>query len=907
MDQNASETSGRQKLMQSIIDAGTKAFSPDVPESLRAQATREFDELIQRTKTLNVLGALNILVRPGHVPPWLRSKLMEELTRVPLRPDGVRATLEFVFSVHPSSTVRVSEAAVPQKKGANITHEALTLASNLLSAPPASVAPETWYSAISPQLLVLLDGGEGPELVKVASYVVGFGILGRKAAGAPGTAGWKYFAEPMLNHIKPPPGFSNEAGTERDGIVDLTKQEILVQHNELLTALRRLHALLVSHPNPGLCKRLLAPLVLPLWALASRPEAPPAVAEPVCSSALELLKTYSMLMPSPGLVLLLARNLGYIGGHNTSSPEWVYQAAEDGHVQIVDARPLLTNKSDQAFRFTLEHIDRKTAKLLDLVTSTLSDADISASFLELLKRWLASNHNPDRSGIIVQQDNDEEEDSVAKLAEVKTLQAMMERFPEKLATQPKHILDLVSQIIARAGNSPDGDDEVAGVALSLLNMVVTVPGFQKSRVEPAVLSLIESSLDRLSNGSTDLSRTANNLRLLLLYRDEIDSASSVTSTSLPTDQQVEDRKTYALAISYITQPDSPAPVRSEGLNLIATLITSQSPVLDIPGILVLLSSLISDADEYIYLRIIKLYALLANNHPRSVTRELTDHFVDAKEAHPLDARLRFGEALVQVIQRLGQTFTGALAAGVGNALLSVAGRRGRRPKTEAKQLREQRLQAQRNREAAEAWGGEVPDMSDPMTEEERARKELLERIVDGWDESKRGMEDVRVRASALSVLGAAVEVNAAGLGQGLVTGAVDLCVAVLQLERGLEKGILRRAAVLFVMSFVKALEEAREKGRALGLGFGKEAQEDVMRTLRYVAETDNDGLVVQHAKDVVESLETWQVVKLLPASSSQQPPLGEALTKLTGLEVDPERSAALHENRPSRPRIEEVE
>ena len=139
-----------------------------------------------RTKTLNVLGALNILVRPGHVPPWLRTKLMEKLTLVPLRPDGVRATLEFVFSVHPSGTVKASEAAVPQRRGGNITHEALSIASNLLSAPPASVPPETWYSVISPQLLVLLDGGEGPELVKAASYIIGFGVLGRKASGAPG-------------------------------------------------------------------------------------------------------------------------------------------------------------------------------------------------------------------------------------------------------------------------------------------------------------------------------------------------------------------------------------------------------------------------------------------------------------------------------------------------------------------------------------------------------------------------------------------------------------------------------------------------------------------------------------------------------------------------------------------------
>jgi hypothetical protein len=130
--------------------------------------------------------ALNTLIRPDNAPKWLRPKLMEILTGIPLRPDGVRATLEVIFSMHPSSTVKMSEAAAPQKRGANITHEALTVASNVISVPPSSVSPEAWYSTIAPQLLKLLDGDEGPELVKVASYIIGFGILGRRASGAPG-------------------------------------------------------------------------------------------------------------------------------------------------------------------------------------------------------------------------------------------------------------------------------------------------------------------------------------------------------------------------------------------------------------------------------------------------------------------------------------------------------------------------------------------------------------------------------------------------------------------------------------------------------------------------------------------------------------------------------------------------
>jgi hypothetical protein len=56
----------------------------------------------------------------------------------------------------------------------------------MLSAPPSTITPEVWLSGTSPQLLRLLDGEDGPELSKVASYVIGFGILGRKDLGAPG-------------------------------------------------------------------------------------------------------------------------------------------------------------------------------------------------------------------------------------------------------------------------------------------------------------------------------------------------------------------------------------------------------------------------------------------------------------------------------------------------------------------------------------------------------------------------------------------------------------------------------------------------------------------------------------------------------------------------------------------------
>ena len=134
-----------------------------------------------------LLPALNTLIKPNVLPEWLRQPLMHNLTLLPLRPDGVRGTMEFVFSVHPSSASRTGDTPALQKQGASITHEAVAVATRLLSSVPASMTPQAWFEGIAGQLFLLMDGSEGPDLARTAAQIVGFGILGKRQFGAPGT------------------------------------------------------------------------------------------------------------------------------------------------------------------------------------------------------------------------------------------------------------------------------------------------------------------------------------------------------------------------------------------------------------------------------------------------------------------------------------------------------------------------------------------------------------------------------------------------------------------------------------------------------------------------------------------------------------------------------------------------
>ncbi|KAI0407992.1 hypothetical protein F4802DRAFT_605385 [Xylaria palmicola] len=930
---NAEPASEQAETLVSALERdGTRAFQPTADAQSRAEGQKDFAALVSRTGTRSLMSSLNALIKPGRVPEWLRVRLMDILMLLPQRPDGVRATLEFVFSVHPSSTVRPSEAAASQKQGANITMEALKMASSLLSVPPASVKPETWFPGIAPQLLALLDGNDGLDLAKVAAYVIGFGVLGRKKFGAPATPGWKAFAEPMLACINP--SLSTKAipaeplvfSAGPDEVVDLRKRETLVMPSALRTALKRLTSLLNSHPNPGLTKRLLSPLVMPLWALSSWPSPTAHVKERYCIPAQVLIEIYLKLAGDVDQLLEIINNLLFSGCHHHLEPRWSYEQTDGSGIRV---RRLSGDEASATPSLDLDVIDLKTSAFIEMLKRSASHFDFSTLFLKLFEATLGSRRDGKLIQVVADTDGN---DPISQLIQARILQEMMEQLPERLISNSKQLLVLVSKVLGEFGSESANDDAVP-VALSLLNLVITVPSFQRKDVPEDVLASIESSLLKISLArEVDTSQTAHNLSQLLKYRDELEDPTD--RTSVPTDQQIEDQKTYKLALSYITQADSPPPVRSEGLNLLGTLTKTNSAILDIPATLVLLSSLLSDDDEYISLRVIKVFVQLSERHPRSTVREVLDHYIDASEQHNTDTRLRFGEALLQLMQRLGETFAGEIATSVGEGLLALAGRRAHRPKTEERQARAEQAAARKLKAKARHKGSshttfnhededDDVDMGlEEQTPEERNRNAVLARIVSGW-ESKRGSEDMRIRASALSLFSSGLETNIRSFTPTLIDAALALSLDILTLEADvLEAGILRRAAVTVLLTFICALGAARERGIPLSFGFGlssmkgagtrsdaefttKEA--DVVRVLGYIEQTDEDELVRQHARDALESLGNLRVVQLVP--HQRGPDTAPPIVRVAGLEMHRPRLPVLDadEGRRAKPRIEEIE
>lgn len=143
---------------------------------------------------MTLMPTLASLIVPGKVSKELRPHLVQALAVLPLRPNGVRHTFEFVIRVHPSTIEEPQRSEAtrgPPNSGeklvtTTISPEALNAASRLISSPPSSMDAEVYFNGISAQLFALLDGDAGLELSRAAAFIIGSGILGRQRYGAPG-------------------------------------------------------------------------------------------------------------------------------------------------------------------------------------------------------------------------------------------------------------------------------------------------------------------------------------------------------------------------------------------------------------------------------------------------------------------------------------------------------------------------------------------------------------------------------------------------------------------------------------------------------------------------------------------------------------------------------------------------
>ncbi len=811
----------------------------------------------------------------------------------------MRQTINFIAG---SSSVdqNLPDGHSDKPAGPNVSLEALARVSKLLTSVPSTMTTEEWTSALAPQLLDLLDD-PSMDNRRIASYIIGNGFLSKRRLGSPGTAGWRLFAEPIITSLDPP--------SERCPVSD----------GDLKLALDRLSVLVHFHSNPGLTKRLVSPLLLPFWGLLCY--ALEHRRSTWVDQVHQILGTYMKISATESQLLLLSDNVLWDGPKS-----WTFMPGANGGIEIRQRDDEGSNSLDMVKM--VESIDNRVSQYLTLLrAAVLTDDQLGKIFTNVSRCWLLGTESSGRERL-----GDDVRNPVESLAYAKITQKLLEEYRDKVTSSFEGILQLVDPILAtfvassqktiqrrdknlqpslstlsdivhgvEEAEDDDQDAEAtASTALGLLSTVLASSDESLGNVDTSVLDRAQDSLRYIAQApcqDNSLNMTASNVLMLLQLHRDTPGALETEKNTANLDTLTNDRNDHRKALRFIG--DELAPVRAQGLSTLTSLASKASPILGISSTVILLVSLLQDEDEYIFLSAIKTLGLLASNHPKTVVKILVEKYADPHEESSLDVRMRVGEALNKTVEHLGELLVEDIARILGESMIAVASRRGDRPKTLQKKERAKRKAEKARKEAQDAWDGEIPsEGEDDDDDDEGNINAHIASIVEAWADTGRE-EDIRLRASALSILGTAIETNIAGLGATLTSTAIDCALAILKLEKSFERAILRRAAVMLIMSVVRAIDAAEERGQNLGFGFAEENLAEVLAVLGYVEGTDGDEVVVGYVRAVVESLEAWRLKAVMG--------LGRERTVREGSEMGISLDGLLVAGRDGRGRIEEVE
>lgn len=545
--------------------------------------------------------------------PWFRSVVSGQLSRVPLRDDGVLQTILFITSQFAPS---LGQEAQTQASGPHFTVQAIMQISRLLSSVPQGMDPAAYFSRIAPQLLALIDGDD-PDLRKTAAYTVGNGILGKRAYGAPGTIGHSIFVEPIFKTLT---AGLDESARQQMGPLSVRGDDapgrILVGEPMMNLAIDRLRALALQHPNPGLVKRLVYPVLLPLWGLAcySLEQQNKAQHERVIT----LLQAYFGVSVGIHPLKKLVDNLLWDGGST-----WEYCLGDRGGISLKERDTASTNQFN--FVRLMDSLQSRVELFVSLLGSDPNSEERTGDiFLYVSETWLVKPSDAQRSldRLKLPGEDGGPDEVIKRLISAKIAEKLMDSFKDTLSRRPLRVLELINQVIggelerSNAQRRPTGvslsslanvvprdDDEQAeasaedsteslSAVFSLLSTVVASPEFHASGELAPVLEDIRSRVGHLIPSlPSSLAKPATTATMLL----EIHLASPDQPNTEKTFSHVSDLDTHRQALTNLNS-DLP-PVQAEGFSLLSDLIKKSSPVLDIPSTLTLLLSIITDTSE----------------------------------------------------------------------------------------------------------------------------------------------------------------------------------------------------------------------------------------------------------------------------------------------------------------------
>ncbi|KAG6378921.1 hypothetical protein JVT61DRAFT_13206 [Boletus reticuloceps] len=650
-----------------LMASMTLAWLPKSPwpqDNLSLNTLRPFVlrllEFLPLSQIMTDLGAVLSSTPPP--PSHVRKLCSSLLTKSLLRPEGVRALFAAVFG--------------EQEGSDDPPLEKYERTAGILVVVPAGLKPEEYFATIIPRLMELLSNGVPASYRRAAAFSISR-LLDAEFSHRSLVSSLvsSIIHRPIIHG----PKVDSRPDEHSSGATSPTPTTAL----SMLTIL-----LLNTDPSPAFITDVLSPVVPALYALIFHLDTVKA-SDPVLKDSVN------------GLLATWGRVVGTQDGLNTLwsviRSERIYwevdiSGIKHGTPDVSTKRALLTPEDIMGENFLDLYPD--PAHFVQYIKS-LDRLDMASElFVRLLEVYhsvdAAQDAGPSRGLLYLQ-----------LIIQMQT-QLSNDSSPTNILRKPEHILLFIKHALgpqAVHGTSAtsnktersrglgledlkivdktedfggsDSDDDLgeqaensmSGTAIDLLLAILEANPELSARNAP-VLNEIFSLLEPFTNDVSDSIRSlAREARMVMTAR----LASGSTSWSAPRKREEEDpQEIYQKALKLLQDPI--LPVRAHGLLLLRQLVSSRprasrdtTDAALVPAILSIFMQSVQEDDSYIFLNAVQGLSAMVDAFGKDVlgslletyTRNLSASSASTLSKQEVDAKVRVGEALGQVIRRCG--------------------------------------------------------------------------------------------------------------------------------------------------------------------------------------------------------------------------------------------------------------
>lgn len=643
--------------------------------------------MLDASPTLTVLSVLRGVAMPSalsqakpRIPAFVREHATRLMSVHLLRPEGVRSFLIGMLGANDSDMLR-GDVDDTLTEG-DALYERLNGIARLLSVPPRGMQRGAYYEAIVPHIFSVVDPSTPPGMTPV------HGIHRRAAA----------FAIMRM--------YENDANAMHPVLTtcfwDVLGSDSLPTPQQIDSALRRLSALItLAPPSPDWIHALCQPMLHRLWSLdtalhMARHDVP--VVE-------DTVRTRDMQAHDVEQVLHTWLRMGQAEALSTSLFTALERALSDSLSWESTSEGLHFTARPSSMPDVLSHMLNHTLSLDQLaqrIHASDTDKDETHTLPPHLAQSLALPVDPHRVVLLLQKAQRPPLGSALLLLSLDEYRRTQTELASGL-TSASHaemerrslfFLQLVFHLFDTFGSSlMDGDVERL---LQLIDVACAPSHASEPELTNAALQLLLSLLERdptLNVSSTRLLRVLADR--IETYRDaeneetralsqEVTLALAARAHQAPRPEKEAVARpaymdVYQEALQYLQDPI--LPVRAHGLHLLTQLVSTDTRHHDVrygdeldpallPAIFDLFLQAIQDDESFLYLNAVQGLAHMAASHRASVLGPLMAMYIGGDKtkdgmAHAIsygqtlsqretDQRLRIGEAMLQVLQHLGE-------------------------------------------------------------------------------------------------------------------------------------------------------------------------------------------------------------------------------------------------------------